>query len=186
MSTSPPWAALALAALGQQMERGPLPFTPADLLSWAPGLGAIDAASQACEAMHRQGLLRPALRTGQAQAPQAWTPTTEGREALRAAAQAGSAGLPPAGDALALRLWRLLRMRTSLTAGQAVSVLADAGGSTRGLQARISAHLRQWARLRPDAVQTGARRVNGCVRYVLVQDAGTTPPVPTKDQRELP
>lgn len=186
MSSSPPWAALALAALGQQMERGPLPFTPADLLGWAPGLGGIEAASQACEALHRQGLLQPALRTRQALAPQAWTPTTEGREACRAAAQARCDTAPPAGDALALRLWRLLRMRTSLTADQAVSVLADAGGSTRGLQARISGHLRQWARLRPDAVQTGARRVNGCVRYVLVQDTGTTPPAPAKDRGELP
>lgn len=186
MSTSAPWAALALAALGRQMQRAPLPFTPADLLAWAPGLDGIDAASQACEALHRQGLLRPALRTGQAHAPQAWTPTTEGREACRAAAQACGDGAAPASDALALRLWRLLRMRTSLTADQAVSVLADAGGSTRGLQARISGHLRQWARLRPDAVQTGARRINGCVRYVLVQDAGTTPPVPAKDQGELP
>ncbi len=186
MTGATPWAALALAALGRLMPLSPLPFTAADLLGWAPGLGGIEAATQACEVLQRQGLLRPALRTGQPHAPQAWTPTSEGREALRAAAHACSDGTPQASDALALRLWRLLRMRTSLTAAQAVSVLADAGGSTRGLQARISGHLRQWSRLRPDAVQTGARRVNGCVRYVLIEDLGATPPAPAKNQRKLP
>lgn len=163
---------LVLVGIARQMEHGARTFTHTELQGWVPELDDAGSAALACMALQQRGLLSPSV----AETARAWVLTDEGREACRSAMQASAGAQRPAIDVLARRLWRLLRMRTALTAEQAVSVLADAGDNTHSLQASISRHLRRWAKLRPDTVQIGARRVNGCLRYVLVKDIGATPP----------
>ncbi len=183
---------LVLVALGRQIGRCPRRFTLRELLAWVPELETASVARTACRVMHARGLLTRAPDEVQAGArrpanPQTWQLTPEGIEASRAAKQeAGRAARAakaqeryrqrPASSSLYGRLWRLLRMRQSLTSEDAVGVLLDAGANTRSAHASIARYLHGWAKARPDAIQVSARRVNGFLRYVLVQDIGDRPP----------
>lgn len=183
---------LVLVGLGKQFSSAsPRPFTSVELQGWIPALGSPTTARLACKTLQQRGLLESAphaVRPGARKPnnPQTWQLTATGREACRTAIQAQARQVrvdaliernkQPRPSTLYSRLWNLLRIRAALTAEEAISVLVDAGGNAESLQSTASRYMRYWSRVRPDAVQISARRVNGFFRYVLVKDIGATPP----------
>lgn len=181
-----------LVALGRQIGRRPRPFTVSELLVWAPDLQSAPIGRRACQIMQQRGLLAQApdqVPSGVRRPtnPQTWQLTPEGVEACRAAKQ--EAGMRarvaaikvtkaqrPVSNTLYGRVWALLRIRQNLTVEDAVSVLADAGEETNSMQRKVSRYLRGWAASYPQAIQVSAKRFNGFLRYVMVQDIGATPP----------
>lgn len=183
---------LVLVALGRQIGRRPRPFSVHELMEWVPDLQSAPIARRACQVMQQRGLFAqapdqapPGMR--RPANPQTWQLTPDGIEACRAAKQEegmrarvastkATKAQRPATSTLYGRLWALLRIRQSLTAGDAVAVLADAGDNTRAMQGTVSRYLSGWAAGYPHAVQVSAKRIQGFLRYVLVQDLGATPP----------
>lgn len=86
-------------------------------------------------------------------------------------------------EALATRLWNLMRVRKMLDSDSAAQLLCDAGDQDfQRVQATVRRTLARWATT--PHVQEAARRVcvpgqsvhsNGCKRYVLVQDSVEPP-----------
>lgn len=192
---------LILVALDRQIGRTPRPFTTMEALAWVPELETARTARTACRVMYLRGLFMrtpdvvpPGMR--RPANPHTWQLSPKGLEACRAARQEAVAASRsakakerhqqrPVSSTLYGRLWNLLRMRQSLTSEDAVGVLADAGEDTRAIQESIKRYLHGWAKARPDAVQISARRINGYLRYVLVQDIGAIPP-PAKAEAKQP
>lgn len=183
---------VVMIGLARQMGRDPKPFTSSELYGWLPELGSSRVARLACTMLKQRGVLAQAphaVPDGMRRPanPQTWQLTEDGLEICRATLQAavrkanGEAlaarnRQQPKGHTLRHRLWALLRIRTALTSEDALAVLADAGQDTSTLQRRISKQLREWSIVCPNAVQISAKRVDGRIRYVLVQDLGATPP----------
>lgn len=183
---------VTMIGLARQMGRNPRPFTSTELHGWLPELGSSKVARLACAMLKQRGVLAQAphaVPDGMRRPtnPQTFQLTENGlqicRETMQAAARKANAEAlqahnerQPKGHTLRYRLWSLLRIRTTLTSEDAVSVLADAGQETCTLQRRISRQLRTWSIDYPNAVQLSTKRVEGRLRYVLVQDLGPTPP----------
>lgn len=122
----------------------------------------------------------------------AWCVTAEGAAAIEAAGQGHVRKSGPKGsrapnpvkpDALASRLWALLRMRRMLDSDTAARTLCDAGDQDFArVQATVRRTLARWATT-PQVQQAKqrvtvpgqARSSNGCKRYVLVQDSPEPP-----------
>ena len=184
---------IALAVLGRVRCRKPRPFTAAELLEWAPELRTPRTARTACETMQRGGLLTaaPAPATPGVRRPtnpvMLWSLTADGVTACKAAQQEQASQAHSAAakvhnaqrvhpGALRNRAWALLRIRRTLTAQDAASVLADAGDDVARMERAIGKYLIQWEQARPDAIEVSARRINRFKRYVLVKDIGNLPP----------
>lgn len=178
-----PWfIGATLRGLAHHVQSVKTTFTALDVAGWDDALsGQPGKARMAFEVMARHGMLEkaelPAGALGKVE-PR-YHLTAKGLGTCRAVLQA-QPGNAPDPDALSNRLWALLRSRRTLTSDEAASTLIDAGSRDyRNARNLIGGYLRAWARLLPDAVQISARRVDGCLRYVLVNDGGVHPP-PTK------
>lgn len=166
----------AITALAGTVATQGRPWTLRDLATWsAIGRGAY--CRLVVGELERAGLAEPIIddpasrvRTGRAkpQAEPRWRLTPAGRAAVRAAA---------ATDSFEHRVWRLLRIRSVLTASDAAECLVDAGGDvTRAERAAVQI-LARWHRLAPSVVGVSVRQVGGQRRYVLVRDIGELPPI---------
>jgi hypothetical protein len=183
MQRTQPWfIGAALRAIAHHVTSTKTTFTARDVASWDEALtGQPGKARMAFDVMTRHGMLL------KAECPESSIAKVEPRYALTAkglgtcrSVQHAKADRLPNPDALSNRLWSLLRSRRTITSDEAASTLIDAGSRDyRKAQSQIGGYLRAWSRLVPDTVQISAKRVDGCIRYVLVSDGGVHPP-PTK------
>lgn len=178
-----PWfIGATLRAIARNVPTTTTLFTAVDVARWDEALtGQPGMARMAFEVMGRHGMIEkvdpPAGALGKVE--QRYTLTVKGLGTCRAVLQA-QPGNAPDPEALSNRLWALLRARRTLTSDEAASTLIDAGSRDfHKAQDQIGGYLRAWSRLVPDAVQVSAKRVGGCLRYVLVKDIGAHAP-PTK------
>ncbi|WP_393937728.1 hypothetical protein, partial [Piscinibacter sakaiensis] len=132
------------------------------------------------EWLEQDGYLQPVTQaSGRRFVPPTWTVTAQGRDAIAAELtrlrklreHAQRLAARRAHGSPHMRLWRLLRARGHLTAKEAAETLVDAGDDAAVERATRQAHqlLMRWQKLAPDAIQVGARRVDGHVRYVLAR-----------------
>jgi hypothetical protein len=195
MSDSTRWVtAAALQALAAQGLRAGAEFTAGELECWTRSTltrqQRVHASSKLCALAFVRHRLE---RTGGGLIPvDTYRITAEGAAAIQAAAQGQVRKSGPKGsrapnptdpDALASRLWRLLRMRRALDSDTAAQLLCDAAsGDFERVQATVRRTLARWATT--PQVQVAARRVavpgqarssNGCKRYVLVHDTPEPP-----------
>lgn len=188
---------VVLLALGKHLQHASQPWTTVDLLAWAPELIQPLTVRLACEKLVRDGLLcqvpgslngmrRPQNVLTFQTTPEGWAAcqgaVTRMREQStldRRRAQRDK-GVT---RTLYGRLWALMRNRQLLTASEAAETLTDAGDDVRTVQARAAEYLGQWRRQLPEHIQVSSKRVNGFLRYVVVQDPGPVPPIACKARR---
>ncbi|CAN7563346.1 hypothetical protein [Acidovorax sp. LjRoot117] len=170
----------ALAALASNVKSTTRIITPADLSTWATNDQVdfpLGTAEQALTALQRHDYTRPHTQMRFTKgARNKWTFTSTGMLAGQAALKA-MPGAAPDMQALPTRVWNLLRIRRRLTASEAAETLIDAADNFDAQTKRIGALLAAWAKLPPHAVATGAKKEEGRIRYVLVNDLGRWPPV---------
>ena len=178
MSLHKAWyVGVALAALGRRSAaQRTHSFGRADLEGLCPDFKRRRTTTTAIDHLRGLGFLAVSdehQRPGQPR----YMLTVEGLEAAKAAATTLDRAQRAAASPFAQRLWNLLRARSVLTSVEAANLLTDAGDNVEQARSAAAELLRGWAAARPDAVQIGARRVEGAKRYVLVVDVGPRPPV---------
>ncbi len=173
-----------------------VPFARADLVAWSTKFAQRKGApGQALDHLMHAGLIRRVVGEVEGQRAQKsglhrYQLTAEGMAAAAAAAQARKHALLSAAGAKAsrprdsrsfgARLWRLLRMRQTLTAPEAAETLVDAGGDVDRASATAAHYLRLWTAAHPQEIQLSKQQgARGAQRYVLVKDLGPVPPVTT-------
>lgn len=171
----------ALAALARNVKSPAQPVTAGQLSVWASSAQLdfpIGIAELAINGLQVQGFVRPkSFCSVKKAAINRWFVTPLGMHAAQTALRAMPDGPAPDVQALAVRLWNLLRIRRRLTAAEAAATLLDAGGDDYTAQAkRIGALLAAWAKHSPQAVAVAHKREAGRVRYVLLTDLGRWPP----------
>lgn len=184
-----PAMADALAALGSKgrATSGMLPWTPPELQQWAAMPKAMTARLAACWLVEAgMAVHLPSSAPKREHGHAKFRLTMKGvdaahtelarRAAQRKAQRRREKALDP--DGLPMKLWRLLRIRTVLTAADAAQCLVDAGDDVASTERAASQYLRRWHQLAPQAVALSAHRVGGQRRYVLQRDLGPQPPTP--------
>jgi len=183
----------ALQAFARNLKEAKTGFTRGDLNRWSERIATEGASSQApLNHLKMLGMItRVATPAGKPRLPQGvhyFALTTVGEEAAKAAvvqanhdARASSAravGTQNAGSPFAARLWALLRARRVLCAVEAANVLLDVCDEATFERGRVLAGrwLLTWSRNHPEHVQLSKGRIEGALRYVLVQDLGVSPP----------
>lgn len=194
MSNPVTWVtAAALLALAEHtiVEGGM--FTAGQLAEWTAGTLSdtqrVNASSRLCAL----GFVRHQVRLLDGERTDCYTVTAEGCAAIEAAAlgsvrKSGPKTTrqpnPVKPEALATRLWNLVRVRKIVDSDAAARTLCTAGEQEfERVRATVARTLRRWELA--GALQAGAKRVktegqaptsNGAKRYVLVKDTGPTPP----------
>lgn len=194
MSNPVTWVtAAALLALAEHtiVEGGM--FTAGQLAEWTAGTLSdtqrVNASSRLCAL----GFVRHQVRVLDGERTDCYTVTPEGAAAVEAAAlgsirksgpKESRKPNPVKPEALATRLWNLVRVRKIVDSDAAARTLCTAGEQEfERVRATVARTLRRWELA--GALQAGAKRVktegqaptsNGAKRYVLVKDTGPTPP----------
>lgn len=185
--------AIALRALAERtiVEGGM--FTAEQLGEWTQGAltreQRVHASSRLCALL----FVAHQVRIIDGQRTDCYTVTPEGAAAIEAAAlgsihKSGPKGSrkpnPVKPEALATRLWHLVRVRKVVDSDSCARTLCTAGDEEfERVRATVRRTLRRWELA--GALQAGSRLVkrrddpatsNGSKRYVLVKDSGPTPP----------
>ena len=194
MSNPVTWVtAAALLALAEHtiVEGGM--FTAGQLAEWTAGTLSdtqrVNASSRLCAL----GFVRHQVRVLDGERTDCYTVTPEGAAAVEAAAlgsirksgpKESRKPNPVKPEALATRLWHLVRVRKVVDSDSCARTLCTAGDDEfERVRATVRRTLRRWELA--GALQAGAKRVktegqaptsNGAKRYVLVKDTGPTPP----------
>lgn len=190
--------AAALRALAERtiVEGGM--FTAEQLGEWTQGALTREQRVHASSRLCALGFVRHQVRIIDGQRTDCYTVTPEGCAAIEAAAQGiehksgpkggiGGGGRKPnpvKPEALATRLWHLVRVRKVVDSDSCARTLCTAGDDEfERVRATVRRTLRRWELA--GALQAGSRLVkrrddpatsNGSKRYVLVKDSGPTPP----------
>ena len=182
-------ALIALHGHRKAAQRG---FSRAELRAWSEKISTRPRSAQlaldhllACGLAHRTKVDPTAAKPGQLY----YVLTADGAAAAKAAHEvrmsedraarcvALNQATPRDRTSFLNRLWALLRMRRAITAPEAAATLVDAGGNVARAAETAQTYLYRWAQMFPGAIQTSAHRVDGALRYVVVNDLGPEPPV---------
>lgn len=191
MSQPTRWVtATALQALAAQRLKAGAEFTAGELDYWTRSTLTRDQRVHASTRLCALGFVKHSVQVtgGNQIRVDVYRVTLEGAAAIEAAGQGHMHKSGPKGcrapnpvqpQALATRLWNLLRLRRMLDSDSAAQLLCDAGsGDFKRVQATVRRTLARWATT--PHVSEAAKRVavpgqaptsNGCKRYVLVQDS---------------
>lgn len=192
--TTTTWVtAAALRALAEHtiVEGGM--FTAPQLAEWTREALTPEQRVNASTRLCALGFVRHQVRVLDGERTDCYTVTPDGAAAIEAAAmgtvhKSGPKGSrkpnPVKPEALATRLWNLVRLRKIVDSDAAARTLCTAGEQEfERVRATVRRTLRRWELA--GALQAGAKRVptegqaptsNGSKRYVLVKDSGPTPP----------
>lgn len=194
MSSATTWVtAAALQALAEHtiVEGGM--FTAGQLADWTAGSLSAPQRINASTRLCALGFVRHEVRVIDGLRTDTYTVTADGAAAIEAAALGSVRKSGPKGhrkpnpvqpEALATRLWGLVRVRRVIDSDSAARTLCTAGDEEfERVRATVRRTLRRWELA--GALKPGAKRVkqagdpatsNGSKRYVLVTDTGPTPP----------
>lgn len=178
MSSKKKWSTFpALAAIARNVKTIERAFTARDLSAWAT-TDAMDfpagIAAQALDSLRCCAYAAPVRTVNLRLQTCQWRMTATGLQAAQAALLATTDG--PDQQALATRVWNLLRIRKHLTAFDAAQTLVDAGDDFDAQVRRIGALLLAWSRHAPATVSVAKKREAGRLRYVMTCDLGRWPP----------
>lgn len=190
--------AAALRALAERTIVGGGMFTADQLGEWTRETLTPEQRVHASTRLCALGLVKHDVRIISGQRTDCYTVTDDGNAAISAAALGivhksgpkggiGGGGRKPnpvKPEALATRLWHLVRVRKVVDSDSCARTLCTAGDEEfERVRATVRRTLRRWELA--GALQAGSRLVkrrddpitsNGNKRYVLVQDSGPTPP----------